>query len=138
MVVVFDNNVIIDALKPNPPFEGQARDMLRLVSEKRIDGFVSANSLTDIFYVLNKVHGANKTKVIIKNLLRVLDIISVEPADCVTALEKPMSDFEDALVDSCAQKINANYIISRDEAFIKAQTSVEVIAPGEMICYINP
>lgn len=52
MRVVIDNNVIIDALKPNPQFEAAAQQILRLASLKSIDGFVSANSLTDIFYVL--------------------------------------------------------------------------------------
>ena len=57
--------VVIDALKPNPLFESDAQEILRLASEKAMNGFVGANSLTDIFYVLRKEHGADKAKMMI-------------------------------------------------------------------------
>jgi len=133
MRVVMDNSVVVDALKPDPQFEADAQEILRLASVKVIDGFVSANSLTDIFYILRKEHGADKAKLMIRKLLLVLDNIGIDPADCVAALEKPMSDFEDALVDVCARKVNADYIVSRDERFIKAETETEVVAPRQLL-----
>jgi predicted nucleic acid-binding protein len=133
MKVVIDNNVLIDALKPNAQFEVEAQEILRLASTKEIDGFASANSLTDIFYVLRKEHGAEKAKLMIKKLLLILDIIGVACEDCVIALENPMNDFEDALVDVCAQKIGADYVVSRDETFINAVTEVEAIKPAQLL-----
>jgi predicted nucleic acid-binding protein len=94
---------------------------------------VSANSLTDIFYVLRKKHGAVKGKSIIKMLLKMLDIIGITSGDCVAALEKPINDFEDALVDVCAKNSSADYIVSRDETFINAVTEIEVITPGQLL-----
>ncbi|MDR3296344.1 MAG: PIN domain-containing protein [Clostridiales Family XIII bacterium] len=133
MRIVLDNDVIIGALYPNPEFEAAAQEVLRLAAAKKMDGFVSANSLTDIFYVLRREHGADKAKSIIRKLLLFLDIIGTEPADCVAALEKEVSDFEDALVEVCARKINADYIVSRDEKFIRAATEVELIKPADLI-----
>ncbi len=129
MKIVVDNNVIIDALKPDPQFETAAQQILRLASIKAIDGFVTANSLTDIFYVLRKKHGAEKTKIMLQKLLLILDIIGIEPADCTAALSLTMNDFEDALVAVCAEKIKADYIVTRDEKFISAGTAVKAIAP---------
>ncbi|MCL2755304.1 MAG: PIN domain-containing protein [Oscillospiraceae bacterium] len=126
MIVVVDNNVIIDALKPNHEFEVNAQKILQLASNKTIKGFISANSITDVFYVLRKEHGEHKTKIMLKNLVRILNIIGIEPVDCITAFDKPMSDLEDALIDECAHRINADYIVSRDEKFVKAQTEVEL------------
>lgn len=37
MKVVVDNNVVIDALKPNPQFETNAQQVLRLASVKKIE-----------------------------------------------------------------------------------------------------
>jgi len=133
MRIVIDNNVIIDALKPNPGFEADAQEILRLASAKAIDGFVSANSLTDIFYVIRKDRGADTAKMMIQKLVLMLDIIGIEPADCLAALEKPMNDFEDAVVDVCAQKVSADSIVSRDEQFIKAETSVKVVTPRQLL-----
>ena len=133
MTVVIDNNVIVDALKPNPEFEIDAQEILRLASKKSVEGFINANSLTDVFYVLRKEHGADKTKVMLQKLLLMLDIVGVAPADCVVALEKPTGDFEDALIDVCAKKMGADYIVSRDKKFIEAQTEVRVVGPKQLL-----
>lgn len=133
MKVVIDNNVIVDALKPNPQFEVNAQEILRLASVKQIDGFVSANSLTDIFYVLRKAHGAEKAKAMVQKLLLILDIIGIDPIDCADALSLPMNDFEDAIIAVCAQKIGADCIVSRDERFIKSGTEVNVIISEQLL-----
>lgn len=133
MKVVIDNNVIVDALKPNPQFEAAAQQILRLASLKSIDGFVSANSLTDIFYVLRKEHGADKAKVMVQKMLLILDIIGIDPIDCIDALSLPMNDFEDAMVAVCAKKVKADFIVTRDERFIKEDTEVRTVSPEQLI-----
>jgi len=133
VTVVIDNNIVIDALKPNPEFQEHAQKILQLASMKTIGGFISANSITDIFYVLRKEHGEHKTKSMLKSLVRILDIIGIEPIDCIAALDNSMGDLEDAFIDECAKKANANYIVSRDEKFIKTQTAVKVIKPSELL-----
>jgi predicted nucleic acid-binding protein len=130
---IIDNNVIIDALKPNPDFEADARGILKLAADRKINGFVSVNSLTDIFYVLRKRHGIDKAKAMIKRLLLFLDVISVCGEDCETAVDYPMNDFEDALILVCAEKINADCIITRDDAFLKASSPVSVISPVDFL-----
>jgi predicted nucleic acid-binding protein len=137
MKVVIDTNVLIDALKPNTQFEVEAQEILWLASKKEINGFVCANSLTDTFYVLRKKHGAEKTKMMIKKLLLILDVVGIEGEDCVIALEKPMHDCEDALIDVCAQKISADCVVSRDEAFIKATAEVEVMRPDQLLASVK-
>ncbi|MCM1329204.1 MAG: PIN domain-containing protein [Ruminococcus sp.] len=137
MKAVIDNNVIIDALKPNPQFETEAQQVLRLASAKKLDGFVSANSFTDIFYVLRKEHGADKAKVMVQKLLLILDVIGIEKADCINALSLSMNDFEDALIAVCAEKAGADYIVSRDKKFIGAETSVKAVAPSVLLEKIN-
>ena len=119
--------MIIDALKLNPQFEANAQQILRLASVKKIDGFVSANSLTDIFYVLRKAHGADKAKIMI------LDVIGIDPVDCDDALSLPMNDFEDAIIAVCAKKIGVDSIASRDERFIKSETAVMVVTPEQLL-----
>lgn len=137
MKVVIDNNVIIDVLKPNPQFEVVAQQIMQLASVKAIDGFVGANSLTDIFYVLRKEHGAGKAKTMVQKLLLVVDIIGIDPTDCIDALSLPMNDFEDAMVAVCAKKINADFIVTRDEKFIKTETAVKAVMPERLFKEIN-
>jgi len=41
--------------------------------------------------------------------------------------------FEDAVIAACAERINADCVVSRDENFINAGTAVEVITPRQLI-----
>ena len=133
MKVVIDNNVVIDALKPDPDFEAAAKRVFQLIWHDKITPYLCANSLTDIFYVLQKVQGAEKAKSAIANLITAFTIIPLTDADCSEALALPMNDFEDAVISVCAQKVGADYIVSRDEKFIKAETAVKVITPGQLL-----
>ncbi len=135
--VVIDNSVILDALLPDARFELEARELLRMASAKEIEAFVSANSLTDIFYVLRKRHGAETAKEIIRHLTKLCDIIGILPEDCISALEKPMDDFEDALVAVCAEKASADCIITRDERFLKLNSTVKTISPPDFLATLK-
>lgn len=137
MVVVLDNNVVIDALKPNPEFETEAKKVFHLIWQDKITPYICANSLTDIFYVLQKVQGAEKAKGTIANLITAVNIAPLTVSDCTDALALPMNDFEDALISVCAQRVKADYIVSRDKKFINAGTMVKVITPGQLIKKIH-
>ena len=133
MKVVIDNNVIIDALRPNPDFESDAKRVFQLIWQGKISPYMCANSLTDVFYIMKKVQGAARTKKTIADLMTAIAIAPLTESDCKDALALPMDDFEDAIIAVCAQKINADCIVSRDRKFINEGTLVEVITPGQMI-----
>ena len=75
MKVVIDNNIVIDALKPNPDFEADAKRVFQLMWKDRITPYMCANSLTDIFYIMQKVQGAKKAKHTISNLMTAIKIL---------------------------------------------------------------
>jgi len=50
MKVVIDNNVAIDTLKPRQPFDIEAKTVFRLFGEEKFAPYITANSLTDIFF----------------------------------------------------------------------------------------
>lgn len=129
MRVVLDTNVIIDAVASRQPFCEAAESILLMVSQEQISGYVTANSITDIYYVVRRILPEAESKEIIRSLLYSLEVIEVGNADCWEALSLQIGDFEDALVAACAQKIGADYIISRDENFAKADSPVKVIYP---------
>ena len=139
MKVVIDNNVAIDALKPRQPFDTEAKAVFRAFGEEKFEPYITANSLTDIFYVLRRGNEANaaKAKAVLTNLAGVVNVISLTETDCTDALALPMNDFEDAVISVCAKKVKADYIVSRDETFVKAETEIEVITPKQLIDIIK-
>ncbi len=132
MKIAFDNNVIIDALEPRPPFDIRAKELLRRAAVGEIEGWIVASSLTDIFYIMSRKVGANGAKEAIKNLTKLLTVVSVTDDDCQNALALPMPDFEDALIAVCAKKVGADCIVSRDEKFIKAASGMKVVQPDKI------
>lgn len=137
MRIVFDANVIIDAVASRQPFCEEAEEILLMVSERKFAGYLTANSVTDIFYVVRRSLPEVETREIIRAILYSMDVIEVGGADCWQALNLPLEDFEDALLVACAEKISADYIISRDRAFAKAVSPVTVISPTEFLSKSN-
>ena len=76
---------------------------------------------------------SGNAKASIANLIKIFNIIPLTENDCSEALSLPIHDFEDAIIAVCAQKINADCIVSRDEKFIKTTTSIDVIMPKQLI-----
>ena len=54
MKIMCDTNIIIDMLLEREPFADASCKVLTLCEEHRIDGFVSASSITDIYYLVRK------------------------------------------------------------------------------------
>lgn len=133
MKIVFDTNVIIDAVALRQPFCEEAKQILLMAAEEKIVGFLTSNSITDIFYVIRRNLQEPAARAIIRSLLYSLEVIEVGGADCWQALNLPMEDFEDALMSTCAEKIGAEYIISRDIDFAKTSSSVKVISPTDFL-----
>ena len=132
MIIVLDTNIVLDALLERKPFNADAEKLLVACVGKHA-GCLTANALTDIFYVVSKSIGAAKAKLAIKKMIELLEVISVSEEDCINALELPLDDFEDALVSVCAAKRGADYIISRDSGFQSANSPVTVLAPDGLI-----
>lgn len=133
MKVMIDNNIVLDALRPNPEFESDAKQIFYLIWQDKITPYLCANSLTDIFYILKKVQGAEKAKETIANLMTAVNIVPITEEDCRKALALPMNDFEDALIAVCAEKSGSDCIVSRDRKFIGSETAVKVITPRQLL-----
>ena len=115
MDLMIDNNIVLDHILNRKPHAEKSRlvCLLGITGEART--FISVNMLTDIFYVLRKVHGSERAQEILENELSFLQLVGISPEDTKRALAKRWPDFEDALVAECASKIHADYIITRDK-----------------------
>ena len=133
MKIVFDSNVIIDAVACREPFNKEAEEILLLSSQEIIKGYLTSNSITDIFYVICRNLSESQAKDIIRSIMYSLDVIEVNGSDCWEALNMTISDFEDALIVTCAEKIKADYIISRDISLTKIDSTTPIILPSEFL-----
>jgi len=133
MRVLIDNNVVLDAIVSRAPWNEAAERIVLLVGDGELDGFITANSATDIFYVLKKMTSTAEAKEVMGRLFKVFQVAAVTGEDCERALALPMDDFEDALIAVCAENIAADYIVSRDADFLKAKSPMTVISPIDFL-----
>jgi predicted nucleic acid-binding protein len=115
MTVLIDTNVILDYVLKREPFADASRECLETLIADKATIWLTASTITDIYYVTRRaLHDASKAKKMISTLLNTFGIIGVDKADCLNALDIGVSDYEDALVSTCAKKANAEYIITRN------------------------
>lgn len=133
MIVAFDTNIILDVLIDGRPGGEDARELMLAVARDEIEGLVTTNSITDIYYIAKKKIGDSKTREALYDILTLFKIADVRKYDCMKALGAPVKDFEDALLSVCAEREGADYIASRDVEFINSPGGVPVKEPREIL-----
>ena len=132
MIVLLDTNIIMDALQERSPFDIPAKEVLMKGQMGEITCMFTANAAADIFYLYSKSRDMKTAKTALDFLLNTYEVVSVTHEDCKIAMSQSIDDFEDALVVVCAQKSNVDYIVTRDEKFLLAESPVKIIKPDEL------
>ena len=134
--IAFDTNVLLDSILNRPERDDALRLMLAISEEKAV-GIISANSITDIYYLARKGVGDQAAREAIFDLLSMFDVAPVDGDVCSMALNEPMSDYEDAVLAVCAAREGADYIATRDKGFLEAASPVQVRTPVSLVRIIE-
>lgn len=133
MNVLIDTNVILDVIANRPPFNDNAEKIFYFAAGEKIKASITANSVTDIYYLIRKhLQSPQEAKLVLLKLFSLFQIIDVTGTDCEKALGLNISDYEDALQIICAQKSKIDYIITRNLIDF-SDSLVPVISPGDFI-----
>ena len=131
MKVVVDTNIILDQLLDRE--DADSAEQIMGMSEKgEIEGTFNASSATDIYFLLKKPLGHNRAKKLLNTLLSVLDVIDIRRTDLQRAMELDFSDYEDALVATCAKKVKADDIVMRNGKHFKG-SAVPAVSPADFL-----
>lgn len=114
MKVAIDTNIALDVLARREPFYEESNNVLELCATGAIEGALTANAITDIYYVLRKHLDGDMLRAALQGLMELLEVIDVTSDDCMKALDIPMPDYEDALFVCSAMRWGAECIITRD------------------------
>ncbi len=133
MVILIDTNVALDFLTMRQPYYDDAKKIIKLCAEERIEGYLALHSLPNIFYILRKSHSETDRRRMLKKLCLVLKVTGASHERVCAAIEhNKFSDFEDCLQDECAQEVLADYIVTRNaEDF--CHSKVKAITPQELL-----
>lgn len=137
MKIMCDTNIIIDVLLEREPYAEASYKVLSLCEEHKIDGFVSASAVTDIYYLVRKCTGSNELAYqAVGKLLEIIKVCSVTNNDVLVAFQKKAKDFEDCLVATCAKSIHCSYIVTRNKKDFE-EFDIPALMPDELLLQIT-
>jgi predicted nucleic acid-binding protein len=115
MRILFDTNVLLDALLARDPFVADAAPLLKAVESGVIEGFMSATTVTDVHYLVGRqTRNAETAMTAIIQLLALMQICPVDRSVLEQAIALGTSDFEDAVQIACAMALGLDAIVTRD------------------------
>ena len=115
MRALLDTNIVYDIMCKRP-FDEEGLEQLKVMHAfGDVDLWVSAKSFTDLFYLMRREIDSEAAHDALEESFSWLHACSVEEGDIKQALHVRWHDFEDSLVNACAEKVKADYIVTRDE-----------------------
>lgn len=136
MRALLDTNVIFDLLTCRPPDGDEALKLLTMEQIGDIELWVSAKSFTDVFYVMRKDNKSEDIQNTFLKYFEYLHVCSLDLEDLKTAAERCWSDFEDCLIDVCAEKVQADVLLTRDKnGFVRSH--VRTMSPKDLFAFME-
>lgn len=132
MKVLIDTNVILDVLCNRSEFVEDSSRVWKYCEVNQIEGYISALSVPNIVYILRKELTPQKTQQLIQQILMIFEVIDLKSSDLKNAAEMLSSDFEDAVQICCANRIKADYIVTRNIRDFK-ESKVPALKPSEFL-----
>ena len=131
MRVLIDTNVILDFVLNRVPFADGATALFQHIEQQTFSAVVSASSVTDIFYLLQK----EKVNAIafLKDFLSGVDVLGVDKAIIMCALYSGWTDFEDAIQAQVAIENNIDAVITRNTKDYDKLKKTQVLTPTELM-----
>lgn len=135
--VLLDTNVVLDLLANREPFAEDAAAAVAAIEAGSLEGYIAAHTVTTLHFLLSKHLGKAKARRVLTDVLQILSVASVDEDRLRQALGMNWPDFEDAVQAACAEKVGANYLVTRDKKGFK-RSAVEPLSPPELLAVIAP
>lgn len=116
MRLMIDTNIFLDVLAEREPFYANSKAVLELCENRKVYGFLSASSVTDIFYLIRRqLHSVDLAYKALGAVLDIAKVLTVTNDDVLKAYIQRASDFEDCLMAICAKANKCDALVTRNK-----------------------
>ena len=136
MRILFDTNLILDVLLLRQPYEVEATKLVAAVESSEIYGVLCANSITTIYYLINKAVGRKIAVTSVNSLMILFDVAPVNKIVIQNALKSKFLDFEDAVLNESSINSGVDGIVTRNPKDFKSST-LPIYNPKELITVLG-
>jgi predicted nucleic acid-binding protein len=134
--VLIDSDVILDIALAREPFVEHSSIVLAIFEQKQRTGVVSSNILTNVYYVLRKLSSNEQARDFIRDLLQIIEVVSVNHNAVLEALDSEFTDLENGIQHFAALEARCDCIVTRNGAdYVKAV--IPVYNPREFIALFD-
>ncbi|HYP41866.1 MAG TPA: PIN domain-containing protein [Chloroflexia bacterium] len=131
MRILLDTNIVLDVLLEREPFVEVAKQVWQAVDNAQIAGYITASTITDIYYIVRKTVGLQRAHEAVLVCLDAFEICTVD-RQALELAAIPDGDFEDNLQIVCATIANVDAIVTRDKAGFKS-AALSILSPKEVL-----
>ncbi|NJK68638.1 MAG: PIN domain-containing protein [Oscillatoriales cyanobacterium RU_3_3] len=137
MRVLIDTNIVLDFLLQREPFFQDADLLFQSIDAGQVVGYVTATTLTDIFYISRKhTRSIEQARQAVSATLTAMVICPVNRAVLESAFNSGLADFEDAVQIFCAVAQGLDAILTRDaRGFLNSP--VPVLSIQELLVHLG-
>ena len=133
MKLLIDTNVVLDVLLRREPFFRTAAEVLNLTQLDEVREYVSASTITDIYYIANKqMKDRDAVRDLLKRLLMVVSVAAVSEREIQNALNLAWGDFEDSVQYSVALLNEMDGIVTRNPSDYQ-ETNMRIWLPEQAL-----
>ena len=135
MKLLIDANILLDVLQNREPHVQASSVVWKLCETEKAKGYVSALTFANLVYIMRKELDPKKIAETLKALSLIFEFADFNVSDLTHAAELEWDDFEDAVQSVTAERVHADYIITRNVRDF-AKSKVVAFTPSELIARI--
>ncbi|MEH2376534.1 type II toxin-antitoxin system VapC family toxin [Nostoc sp.] len=132
MKILLDTNIIVDDALEREPFLNSSEQVLVLVEQGQVEGYISASTFSDLYYIIRRARGREWTLTYLRQLLNFCSVATVDSTTINMALTTNFRDFEDAIQYTTAVLNHLDAIITRNPGDFPVATP-RILTPEELI-----
>lgn len=132
MKLLIDANILLDVLQNRKQYVQASSVIWKLCETEQAKGYVSALTFANLVYIMRKELDPQKIEETLEALSLIFEFVDFSVSDLTHAAELAWDDFEDAVQSVTAERVHADYIITRNIRDF-AKSKVMVFTPSELI-----
>ena len=135
MRLLIDANIVLDVLMKREPHYPASATVWKLCETQQAEGYVSTLSFANLVYVMRKELSPGQIKEVHDRMKLIFRFAGFSSADLSRAASLQWDDFEDAVQSVIAERLGADWIVTRNVRDFK-RSRIMAVTPAELLARI--
>lgn len=107
------------------------------MEERNLDGYISAISFNNVFYIARKQSNLARATEAVRLIRESFRVVPLDEAVIDQAIAAQAADFEDAIQAASARRVGAEYLVTRSAADFPSM-GLRTVTAEELLALIDP